>query len=488
MVKYLPNIKGEKEKRKLKYKALLLSLLMILPIAAVAFPIDATIGGPVVWVNPSLIKKKGPCLVSSTFDVDVKLWNKEDLTGVGVYAFDIWLTWPNATYMLNASARVQCPTPAPKLSESVISLVGYEFTSPWDHYYVIAEEVFESTGLADDDYNDGFDRFHLAITALDGSDPLTEVQISLVTLTFHIDCEPLYPDKYFVPFDLEATLSDAFYKDPVTGIITIVPVVPEVDDGMLMIYVWQPDVYLAPEYFCEYKVNMPHTVEFWLSHINKAYGFGFAIKYNNTLLEADVQSIVICDAFPPPYEYLHFEVVDLQNGFSELIVEIVRPCEKPSVTHQPGPAATFSLNSIYDLWTSNHYIPICENSTITLEWAYMLAKCGCEGDGDTVTYGYNYLSDQALAIVDALGDPLNLAIEYNWRPRIGDLNLDGAVDVADLDLLAAHYGVTMALGKWGNLDNLNIVVDIFDFVILAKFFGKPYECIRDPDLTLCWPN
>jgi len=356
------------------YKALLLSLLMILPIAAIAFPVNAVTFGPVMWVNPKEAEFKGPCLVSSTFDVEVKLWNKKDLTGVGVYAFDFWLTWPNATYMLNSSARVECPTPAPKLSEPVISLVSYEFTAPWDHAYVIAEEVFESTGLADDDYNDGFDRFHLAITALDGSDALTEVQIVLATLTFHIDCEPLWPDIYFVPFDLTATLSDGFFKDD-DDIIIIEPIDDvEVQDGEYVIDVYQPDVFIAPEFFCEYKVNMPHTVEFWLSHINKAYGFGFAILYNNTLLEADVQSIVICDMFRPPYEYLHFEVEDQGNGMSALIVEVVRPCEKDSVTHQPGPAATFTLNSIYDLSVSNHYIPLCTNSTITLEWAYMYSK------------------------------------------------------------------------------------------------------------------
>jgi len=117
-----------------------------------------------------------------------------------------------------------------------------------------------------------------------------------------------------------------------------------------------------------------------------------------------------------------------------------------------------------------------------------------------VTYGWSVppigAVDQPLTVIDEDTDlPLNVAIEYNWRPRIGDLNLDGAVDIADLDLLAAHYGKTFVLPlgllQWGNLDNQGAspsVVDIFDFVVVAKFFGKPYVCIRDPDLTLCWPN
>ena len=116
MVKYLPNIKGEKEKRKMKYKALFLSLLMILPIVAIAMPVNAEINGPVMWVNPTLIEREGPCLVSSTFEVEVKLWNKKDLTKVGVYAFDFNVTWLNSTY------GIECGS----LKDSFIKLVKLE--------------------------------------------------------------------------------------------------------------------------------------------------------------------------------------------------------------------------------------------------------------------------------------------------------------------------------------------------------------------------
>jgi hypothetical protein len=427
---------------------------MILPIVAIAMPANAEINGPVMWVNPTLIEREGPCLVSSTFEVEVKLWNKKDLTGVGVYAFDFTVSWDNSI-----PQGAVCP------AQDVpwFTMTSVEFTSPWDHYYVIIDELSE----------DGTS-YHLAITALDGSDSLTEVQVVLATITFHIDCEPLWPDVWTSPITLTGTLSDLVDGKPVD--------VPfhEVDSGSVVFSVAQPDVYIAPESFCEYKVDMLHIVEFWVSNINKVYGFGLGITYPNTVLIGDVQAFVISDCFPPPYEFLHFENIDNLDGTNTLIVEVVRPCEKPSVTHCDEPLATFSLTSTY---TIDHMIPLCDDYEITLSWAYVLAKCGCEGDGATVTYYYNYAGDFPLDVTDLA------PIVYYWRPRIGDLNLDGAVDIQDLQALAAVYGEDFGAGGWGNLDNTNTVVDIYDFVMVAKYYGKPYVCDPEADiLEVCWPN
>jgi hypothetical protein len=464
MVKYLPNIKGEKEKKKMKLKALSLSLLILLPLVIFAAPIaNASIAGPVMWVNPDVIEKEGPCLVSSTFDITVKLWNKKDLTQVGVYAFDFNITWLNSTLGMGEL----CPG---SQKDSFITLVNHSFTSPWDHYFVIADEIIKPF-LKDGQYWTGY---HLAITALDGSDPLIESQVTLATLTFHIDCEPLYPDEYSTPFNLEAVFSD---NVPDKYGKYLPKPFDEVDDGIFTISVGQPDVHLLPAEWCEYKIGIAHTVEFWLTNINKVYGFGFEIMWNNTLLEADIQSIHICDAFPPPYEDLHMEVVDNGDGTSSLVFAMARPCEKPTVTHQPGPAATFVLNSIYDY---PKMIPRCANSSIDLVSAYVLAKCGCKGDGATVEYDYP-TGDLVVS------EDFAASIDYWWRPRIGDLNLDGAVDILDLQALAKVYGTTTAIGGYGDLGNLDHIVNIYDFVVIAKYFGKPYTC-PGKEMKYCWKD
>ncbi|MCJ7767245.1 hypothetical protein MUP79_02490, partial [Candidatus Bathyarchaeota archaeon] len=306
----------------MKFKALLLSLLILLPLAAFIAPINASIQGPVMWINPKTIEKEGPCLVSSTFDISVKLWNKKDLTGVGVYAFDFTVVWLYNSTM----GQTRCPVTKP-----FITLQKVTYTAPWDHFFVIADELIKPFKVAGVCYAG----YHLAITALDGSGPLTEVQIDLAKLTFHIDCEPLYPDEYTTKFDLEAVFSDnvpdKYGKFPPKPF-------DEVDDGTFTLSSAQPDVHLLPDEICEYKIDVAHTIEFWLTNINKVYGFGFEIMWINMLLEGDIQSIDICDAFPPPYESLHMEIVDNEDLTSSLVFAMARPCEKPTVTHQPGPA------------------------------------------------------------------------------------------------------------------------------------------------------
>jgi hypothetical protein len=452
-------------KFRMKFKALSLSLLILLPLVVFAAPLIAPLTkafiGPVVWVNPSNITKLAPCQVSSTFDVEVKLWNKKELTGVGVYAFDFNITWLNSTYGMACGS----------LDRSFITLMGVSFKAPWDHYFIVANETINPFLNAGKYYNG----YHLAITALDNSTSLTDIQTVLLKLTFHIDCEPVYPDKYITPFDLEAVLIDL----PDTGIVGPIAGV-EVDDGTFTLESYQPDVHLEPRYSCEYKAGMGHTVAFWISNMSKVYGFGFAITFNNTLLAADVQSIKFSDAFPTPYEFLYANVVNNGDGTSTLIVELQRPCEKPTVTHEAGPTATFSLVSTFDKWADNDIIPNKDNSTIVLSWAYVLARCGCADTcGPSRQYDYGDVFPGPYRLL-----AYNTTIAYYWRPRAGDLNLDGEVDIQDMHALATLYGKNTgpALNTWGNLDGRgNTIVDIFDFVVVAKYFGKPYTCdIADP--------
>jgi len=115
----------------MKFVALSLSFLILLPLVIFAAPLTGAFVGPVMWVNPLNINKWAPCSVSSTFDVEVKLWNKKDLTGVGVYAFDFNLTWLNSTYGMECGS----------IKTSLITLVRVSFTAPWDHYFTVANRT-----------------------------------------------------------------------------------------------------------------------------------------------------------------------------------------------------------------------------------------------------------------------------------------------------------------------------------------------------------
>jgi hypothetical protein len=346
---------------------------------------------------------------------------------------------------------------------------------------------------------------------LDNSPPLTETLVVLLTLKFHIDCEPIWPDTYWVNFNfVNVSMSDL--PDPDTGEVVPLPI-HEIDNGFLFIYSSEPGVHLGPGqypdlWYCESKADIGKTIEFWISNMTKVYGFGFGLVFNYSQKYPDIQSIHFCDAFPPPYEFLDMRVEydDPAAGLATLIVQLRRPSEKPTVTHQPGPAVTIDFYSTFEegawYYPPNYYdIPQKSNTTIYLEWAYVESKCGCTVYDQnyvfpTVTYFNNTNLGQGGRRFPLNWTAANSTIHNYFRPCIGDLNLDGVVDIQDLQALAKIYGLNTAtktlmgaggLFTWGNLDGQGLppIVDIFDFVVLAKYFGKPCitctpESIADP--------
>lgn len=68
---------------------------------------------------------------------------------------------------------------------------------------------------------------------------------------------------------------------------------------------------------------------------------------------------------------------------------------------------------------------------------------------------------------------------FELRPVLGDLNLDGHIDIEDLSAIAKAYGDTIDLTFDINHDD---IVDIYDVVIVAKNF-----CRTEPDLENPWP-
>lgn len=81
-------------------------------------------------------------------------------------------------------------------------------------------------------------------------------------------------------------------------------------------------------------------------------------------------------------------------------------------------------------------------------------------------------------IVDNLFRPESVMNENGQTVGV-DLNLDGTVDIQDLSTLALVYGKNLGSANgpsWGYLDNLagSGIVDIYDFVLLAGKYGKPY--------------
>jgi hypothetical protein len=361
---------------------------------------------------------------------------------------------------------MNCPegTIVTSMSTKMISLVGVTYaTNIFEKFFVVKNETIHHNETP------GWDEYHLAITALDNSSALEDSQVVLATLTFHIDSEPCYPSTWNNIFQFEHVQ----LSDNKGGVITPV----EIDNGYYFIYSSQPDAHLVPNgttlpinpetglpYIMDYKVGDEYIFDVYLSNMSKVYGFEFQVSFNPDYLVASPQCVAFSALFPAPYTYLAIDV-----GTGTLHVKVLRPLppEKPLVSCAiDAKVATFCLTTAapedgtYDL-------PEKANTTITLDWAIQYSLC-C---GTPVAY--------------APWDPVftllmrDTTIQYMWRPNPVDLNLDGVIDIADLSALAKVYGKANPPIAWGALAPATNIVDIYDFVIVAKKFGKPFT----PELT-----
>jgi hypothetical protein len=544
----------------MKYKAILLSILLLAPIMLVFAPHASASSTPVVWVNPSTVRFEAPCQVSKTFTVDVKLWNKMDLTQEDIYGFDFYIWWYNSTAgMPNGDGGIIGPSCPPfgvgstAWQQSLISLVGVSFTSPWDHYFVVANESINYITVATNTKSVGqqfdgthyYDGYHLAITALDNSPPLTDVQVVLLTLTFHIDSEPCFATPAYPTTVTNPLAAANAWVTPfiINGWVSLSdssgsPVTPEMDDGQYIIYAGPPDVDLilnagpdtatsasgvnpddGNQYFMYDAVGVREHVEVWMSNMSRVYGFGFIVGFNYTDKKADIQSIKISDSWPAPYEYYYAYTWHTgDQGYLEVLMR--RPSEKPPVTCAIDTmVASFDLITKYDSFSTQYVIPFKENSTVFLQYAYMLTK---KYDGNTNLYdgglwagvsgqttwpptvtnmggwytafnplgltvnGLTFGLVHSKVIIDDLFRPIMVPNEYPIPigTMVGiDLNLDGTIDQQDLQALAMFYGLNLGTSvygpTWGYLDNLPAtggsgVVDIYDFVLVASLYGKTW--------------
>lgn len=381
----------------MKFRTLALLVLLALPLIIVPGVTNASTVHPRIWVNPGETKFWAPCQVSNEFEIEIKLWNKEEITGEAIYAFDFKVTWDPA----------------------VIDFVSAEVFPPWPEgeYFIVKDEF------------DGVDTYHLAITALDTAPPLTDHQLVLVKITFHVEDEPCYPDTLWSKIDIHHVKVSSPCGDPITT---------DVVDGEVWILSGQPYMWLDPPEFTYGCISTYQEVSVMIANLTKAKGFYVYISWNSSkLLEADIQCVHITDLFPPPYEYYW---VDVGDNYVE--VEVVMPCDKPPISCVEGPIVTICFHTEFE----------------DLEQA---------------------LPEPALVTIDAYGEvfycsdwhivPVTGA-EYYWTPKREDLDLSCHVDITDLSAIAAQYGKCHV---WSELaPSTTAPVDIYDIVVVAKKFCK----------------
>jgi hypothetical protein len=347
----------------------------------------------------------------------------------------------------------------------MISLVGVTYaTDLFEKFFVVKNETIHHNETP------GWDEYHLAITALDNSSALEDSQVVLATLTFHIDNEPCYPSTWNNIFQFEHVQLSNSTGGPITPI--------EIDNGYFYIYSSQPDAHLVPDattlpinpdtdlpYIMDYKVGDEYIFDVYLSNMTKVYGFEFFVTFDPLYLIASPQCVTFSALFPAPYTYLAIDV-----GQGTLHVKVLRPQppEKPLVSCAiDAKVATFCLTTTAPEAEDPPLMNEKANTTICLQWAYQYSRC-CSTNIVYTPWDQTYTLRM-----------LNTTIQYMWRPNLVDLNLDGVVDIADLSALAKVYGEDATVTGWAALAPEDDIVDIYDFVMVAKKFGKTYI----PELT-----
>jgi hypothetical protein len=481
---------------------------------------------PMIWA--SSVYLEGPCQTGNTFTVQVYLWNQQSWTGDAIMGFDFNLWWYASTNDFTCANHVISNTPP----QPFITLESAVFTSPWANYFVVYNGT--ATGTPPASVSNGWAGYELAITGEPPSAALTNVNITLATLTFQINGEPCFPDVWQTPLTFNAIAAPTNVKlsTPDGSPITIF----EADDGLFNLEPGTPDANLAfpatlptdaatgYPYILEYKVGDYYTFEVWMTNMTHAYGFDFDLCYNPDLLSLDQPNgITISPVFPQPYSVLEefTNNINYATGQAEVYVKLQRPTSKPLVCGNAINVANVTFISVClnpktgdpvqeDMLSApsnlNSTVQLCEASQYSLCCGYpvyyQLQTSGVYVSYDQgVTWLQFYPPTSELTPPETIGPALyNNVIEYYFRPIevkgentayengyvTVDLNLDGKVDILDLSALAAVYGVDLSTVtppagvtpagwiNWGQLAHPSSVVDIFDFVLVAKAMGMTW--------------
>jgi len=429
----------------MKYTAIATIVLLLLPLAFVPMALSNQPGWFVeLRVRPTHSEFTGPCVVSTDFTKDVYLWNDKTMTGFGVYAYDFYLYWDNT---------------------ADFSLKGFVNHIPWPSgsYFLVINE----TGTVG-----GWDFYHVAVTAVGNAtlNPALELgatgvfNASLVTLTFHIDDEPCWPEIFHTHFLIGNALGALDLPDwnSPPEALTYAPILStgcgvridmlEIANGDYTLTSSQPNIdplYNGGYYFAEDAIGESYTITVALSNITKAYGYEFTLTWDPLWYNASIQHVTILPSFAPPYE-----ILTMQMGTGTLYVKLLRPCEKPTI-HAAGYTPVVEVTFITTNTPMVGQIPVATNTTFVIQSAVLYVKC----DGVTT-----YTPQTGLLV----SGPVIQAFIPKSR---ADITIDGVVDIEDLAALAEEYG---NVHPWASLAGVDLVtVDIFDLVYVAKRYGDP---------------
>lgn len=355
-------------------------------------PYPPTTVAPQLHVDPPIIECRTPAY-GETFTINVSLSDVNDF-----YSFEFKLYW-NIT-----------------LLECVESTI----LPPWVTYYIGRDQINNTVGM-----------YWGAATGL-GNATSFNGNTTIVTLTFQIKYDPIYPQNVSCFFDLRSTM----VLDSEANFIS-----HTVNNGEYLLYSTIAKLKVQPSFYRGKRLGDTFNVNITVVDIVNLYTFDFEIMYNTTLLK--VTEVTIGPFLNEPRSIVKLSI-DNVAGVVKLRVMSLAPALPAS---GDGTIAIIAFKVM-------HAIPWQED-VVPLECA--------------LSFNFTQLvTDKGVTIPHLKTDGL-----YRFDPLPGDLNMDAVVGLDDLYIVSYAFGTTPGDPYWNPLADVdkNGIVNVRDLTLIAKNYG-----------------
>jgi hypothetical protein len=326
---------------------------------------------------------------------------------------------------------------------NLVDMYAFDFKVTWDPSLielvsvdVKVDEVWSSFFIAKNEWNNTEGWYWLVATSLD--DYGFNGTATIVTLTFHIIYDPCYLSiDYFRETDLKLIVNKLADHEAN-------PLTPwNVHGSYYRINAIQPVLKITPATVTISQKDVTFTVSIEIENAIKLHDWHTIIVYPKAYIQA-IDVVIETTFLQGPYTTFSW-VIDHSVGY--IYLDVVQAAGAP-LANGNGTLATITFKVIKSIfWTTS-------NPTLTgpirfgVGPTYISVMCP----------SYKEIFPPVLGTVDAL---------YIYDPIPGDLNMDGVVNVLDLQLVAGDYGSSTTYDLNGDSK-----VDLIDLVIVAINFGR----------------
>jgi PKD repeat protein len=421
------------------------------------------------------------------------------------FAMQINKQWSDPTHPVILNGLRYCNTiEVDVYVVNVVDLYAYEFTLDWNttyltnvNYTVVHKPPFATDFVLKSDLDGNTGIYTQAVTATNPTPGFNGTTV-LAILFFHIDNQAQWPNQVDLEFSLDAKASNS----------CTLPITVSTEPGFLKLQSVQPWIEMLPPKIIESVVGTTFTVQFKIHDIVKMKSFHIVVTWDPRQFSTDSQNVFIKNFLPPPYES-----TSITFGTGKLTIDVVIPCEKPSINGtgelfgirfkalnpwKSVPAQAPGIPPYNWVWADKahtHKTWYPDNCWNYINIAGYIDKVGgehqdlgaCDGV-KVVGPDINPLDPTGLKTYDFDGDRTTTTVEnqpcsmggfvigyYEFRPVVGDLDLNGHTDVVDLAAIAKYYGRTSTDGltpAWATIQGFDLtldgVIDIYDAVIASK--------------------